>query len=295
MSVQVFAELAIAGLGAGAIYSMIAMGYNVIFATSGVLNFAQGEFYMLGTMIGVLLYVTVGLPVGLALVATVAAVAVLAALEHPLAVQPAARSGEEAFGWVVATFGFSILLSSGTAMLMGPKLRPFPDIVDLGTWHVGGVRIDGYRISMVLVAVVTAVALMTWLARSATGQALNAIHEDQDAAKLRGIPVRRLSVLSFAVGGAVVALIGFLSAPLTTASATVGLTMGLKGFIAAALGGIPSIKGALVGGLLLGLIETFSTHWAGGSFRNASVFAVLVLVLAVRPVGLFGRGSVRAV
>lgn len=295
MNGQLFAELVIAGLGTGAIYSMIAMGYNIIFATSGVLNFAQGEFYMLGTMIGVLLYVSVGLPAVVALVATIAVVALLAALEHPLAVRPASRSGEGAFGWVIATFGFSIVLSSATAMLMGAKLRPFPEIIDLGRWDIGGVVVDGYRMSMIVVACVTALALGQWLSRSSVGQALNAIHEDPEAAQFRGIPVSRLATLSFAVGGAIVAMIGFMSAPLTTASATVGLTMGLKGFIAAALGGIPSIKGALVGGLLLGLVETFSTHVAGGGFRNVSIFAVLVIVLAVRPVGIFGRGSVRAV
>lgn len=295
MSLKLFAELLVSGLGVGAVYSLVAIGYNVIFATTGVLNFAQGEFFMLGTMVGVFLYVSLGLPVLVALAVTVVVVALIGALEEPLALRPAARSGEGAFGWVISTFGFSIILASGTALLMGAQIRPFPPVLDVGTFEVGGVVIDGYRMLIVAVALVIGALLHIFLQRTPTGQALGAIHQDREAAQLRGIPVGAMAILSFAIGTGIVGLTGFLVAPLITASASVGLLFGLKGFIAAALGGIPSIKGAVLGGLILGPAEVFGAHFAGGGFRNATVFAVLILVLAVRPAGIFGRDSVRAV
>lgn len=295
MSVQLFVELLLSGLGVGAVYSLVAIGYNVIFATTGVLNFAQGEFFMLGTMVGVFLYVSLGLPVALALVLTVAFVAAIGALEEPLALRPAAKSGEGAFGWVISTFGFSIVVAAGTALLMGASIRPFPPVLDVGTHEIGGVFVDGYRMLIVGVALVVGLGLHLFLQHTPTGQALGAIHQDRDAAQLRGIPVGSMAILSFALSAGIVALVGFLVAPLITASAGVGLLFGLKGFIAAALGGIPSIKGAVLGGLLLGPIEVFGAHFAGGGFRNATVFAVLILVLAIRPAGIFGHDSVRAV
>lgn len=295
MSPTLFVELLLSGLGVGAVYSLVAIGYNVIFATTGVLNFAQGEYFMLGTMLGVFFYVSLGLPVVLALVATVLVLSVIGALEEPLAVRPAAKSGEGAFGWVISTFGFSIVMVALTALMMGARIRPFPPILDLGRHDIGGVVVDGYRMFIVAVALVVGLAMHLFLQHTPTGQALGAIHQDRDAALLRGIPVTAMAVLAFAIGGGVVGLVGFLVAPLITASASVGLMFGLKGFIAAALGGIPSIKGAVLGGLLLGPVEVFGAHFAGGGFRNATVFAVLILVLAIRPAGIFGRESVRAV
>lgn len=288
-------ELLLSGLGVGAVYAIVAMGYNVEFATTGVLNFAQGEFFMLGTMIGVVLAVALDLPVVVALVVTLAVVALIAAVEEPLAVRPASRSGQGAFGWVIATFGFAIVLSSTTSLVLGSTVRTFPPALELGTIEVGEVVVDLYRMFLVALAAAAAVALHLLMVRTPVGLALSAVHQDREAAQLRGLAVGRLAILAFAIGGGVVALGGFLAAPVTTASATIGLTIGLKGFIAAALGGIPSIRGALVGGLLLGVIETVGGHVAGGGYRNLVIFAVLILVLVVRPAGLFGRGDVRAV
>ncbi|MFN3215886.1 MAG: branched-chain amino acid ABC transporter permease [Acidimicrobiales bacterium] len=295
MSIEEFLTLAVPGLTAGAIYALLAMGYNVIFATTGVLNFAHGEMFMVGTMAGVLLYGDAGLPLGVALGLTLMIAATLGAAEERLAVRPALARSHTALGWVLSTLGVAIILRSAFALAYGPDLRRFPDILPSDTFEVAGALMSAEQIGLIVLAIVVAVVLDTTLKHTANGQALGAVAQDAEAASLRGLPVSALSVASFAIGSAIAALTGFFAAPITGAFPTVGFAFALKGFVAAAVGGIPSIKGALVGGLLLGLVESFGGDLFGAGYRDAVVFATLLAILALRPAGLFGHGQVRAV
>jgi branched-chain amino acid transport system permease protein len=284
-----------AGLTTGAIYALVALSYNVIFGASGVLNFAQGGLLMVGAMTGAYLYGQHGWPVGVALLIAVAVGSVTAAIEEKVAVRPALSRGQGAIGWVVATLGFSVVLQAGVSIWLGPDSRPFPAIVSQTPHHLGGAVFTDEQLLLVLTALAVGFILDRFYRRTRVGWALTAISHDQEAAAMRGIPVARLSLAAFALGGALAALTGFLAAPLVGASPTQGFGFALSGFVAAAAGGIPDLRGAVIGGFLVGIVEAAGVTWIGPEYSNVMVFGLLLVVLAVRPQGLFGRRAVRLV
>jgi branched-chain amino acid transport system permease protein len=294
-TVDKYTGLIIAGLTTGAIYALVAVSFNVIFSATGVLNFAQGELFMAGAMLCALLYNDRGISAPLALVITVAAVAAIAVLEERLAVRRALRAGRGAMGWVLATLGFSIVMASTFSLLFGPDIRQPRGLFSDKPQTVLGITYSNQQLSLVVVAVLVAIGLAAFYRSSTTGVAMRALAQDPEAASMRGIPVSALGAVAFAISGAVVGAAGFLSAPVVGAYPSMGFIFALQGFIAAALGGIPSIKGALVGGLLLGVIGSFGADYIGAGYRTALIFAVLIVVLVIRPAGLFGRLTARAV
>jgi branched-chain amino acid transport system permease protein len=283
------------GLAVGSIYALVAMSYNVIFATTGVLNFAQGQLVMVGSMVGVLLFASLGWNPLIALLVTVAVGAVIGALEERIAVRPAKARVGHALGWILATLGVAIVLEAVVGLVLGSDIRTMPDFVWAKPVFVLGVAVLPHRVLLFVIAVGLAVILSGFYRKTLLGRALRATEENRRAASLRGIPVDRVSMLSFAIGGGMAALTGFLAAPITGAYATVGVLFALKGFIAAVIGGIPDIRGALVGGLILGLVEQTAAYYIGPGYRLAAVFAVLLIMLAVMPGGIFSSRSVRAV
>lgn len=288
-------QIVIVGLTSGALYALVAMSYNIIFATTGILNFAQGQLLMAGTMVGVWLYSDQQWPLFVALLATMAAGAVLAVVEDRLAIRPALKHGHGAMGWVLATLGFGIVLQSGFSLLMGPTARAFPRIIDESPHRIAGAVWNKQQLLLVVTALVVGVALFVFYNRTLIGRALGAIAQDPEAAQIRGIPVVSMASMSFAISGALIAATGFLAAPIIGAAPSIGFDLGLKGFIAAALGGIPHIKGAVFGGFVLGLIEALGADWIGPGYRTTVVFAVLIVILALKPAGVFGRLAVRRV
>lgn len=287
--------LLVAGLTSGAVYALVAMSFSVIFATTGVLNFAQGELFMVGAMLCAVLVGDAGLPVVLALLVTVVATSVLAVVEERLAVRPALKQGRGAMSWVLATLGFAIVLSAVFALVLSPRIRQPPPILDDSPRSMLGVTISLQQLSLIVTAVLVAGLMALFYRRSLVGVAMRAVAQDAEAASMRSIPVSGLGAASFAVSGAVVGLTGFLSAPLFGAYPSMGFAVALQGFIAAAVGGITSIKGAFVGGIALGILEAYASSVIGAGYRTAILFAVLIVVLAVRPAGLFGRLTARAV
>jgi branched-chain amino acid transport system permease protein len=290
-----YTGLIVAGLTAGAIYAMVAVSFNVIFAATGVLNFAQGDLFMAGAMLGALLYGEKGISAPIALIITAIAVACIAVVEERLAVRRAMQAGQGAMGWVLATLGFSIVLASVFALTLGPDIRQPPSMFDSTPRRVLGIAFSNQQLSLVLTALLVAGILYWFYQRSTTGVAMRALSQDAEAASMRGIPAARLGSLAFAISGVVVGVAGFMAAPVVGAYPSMGFAFALQGFIAAAVGGIPQIKGALIGGLALGIIESFGAHYIGAGYRTTLVFAVLIVVLAVKPAGLFGRLSARAV
>jgi branched-chain amino acid transport system permease protein len=285
----------ISGLGLGSVYALIAISYNIIFASTNVLNFAQGDLVMCGTFAALLALTTFHVPpiAGVAFAVVVGMVVGIA--EERLAVRPALRRHRSATGWVLATLGVSIILEALSSLVFGVRLQFVPDFVTAAPIRIGGLILIPQLLVIVACSVVIAV-LLRWFYRSTRlGQALGAIAQDRDAAALRGIPVTWLAALAFGLGAGVAAFAGFLTAPLTGAYPTVGLLFAFKGFIAAALGGIPGISGALVGGLLLGILEVFATRFVGANLQIPVIVLALLLLLAVRPLGLIPSSSVREV
>ena len=287
-------NILLSGLSIGGVYALIALAYNVVFMTTNVLNLAQGALLMSGAMLGVLFYSRFGWPWYAALIVTVVAGGILALIEYFVAVRASLRGNSE--GWIISTFAFALLLQALFALGMHNQVQSFPDLlpnVPLAT--LGGIRIIPQQIGMIVCALAVAGLLSLLIRRTLFGKALSAIAQDRDAAALRGIPIQRLSLLAFAAGGAIATFAGFLAGPITSAYPSMGLTFALYGFIAAVIGGMPRIDGALAGGFILGIIETVTAYLFDPSYKDLVALVAVLALLAIRPAGLLGRGTLRRV
>jgi branched-chain amino acid transport system permease protein len=291
-----FVNATIRGVQIGAMYALVAVGLNITYATTNIFNFAHGEMVMVGAVMGVILWVSFGVPVLLALLGAVVIAAVLGALTERIAVRPVAHMRESA-GWVLATFGVAIIVRQSFEIAVTRRpgstdTRAFNAFLPAPFDHVrhyGRILINPTRVLPVVVLVVVLLALVWFLRRTDVGRALGAVADDREGAALRGLPVNGLSMLAFAVGAAIAALGGFVTGPILQASVTVGFGLTLKGFIAATIGGIPEIGGAAVGGMVLGLAEQYTVQYLDGSLQEPLVLGLLLLVLTLRPQGLLGR------
>lgn len=292
-----------AGIATGSIYAFIAVGSNVIFSASGVLNFAQGGYFMLGGMLGVFGVVTLGLPVLLSLAIVLAVVTILGLIQERMTVRPALKyAHQEGVGlsgtlaWLLGTFAVGLLIEAVTSLTMGGDLRAFPAIVPVGQIDLG---VFGSVTHQSLLLIISAALLTTFvgtaLNRTLPGQSMRALAFDPEAANIRGIPANTLSALAFGGGAAMAALGGFLGGPSLGASSSLGLLLLLKGFIAAVLGGMPSVKGALFGAYLLGVLELFIVEFIGAGYRNVALFSIIVVILVLRPRGIFAQAEARVV
>lgn len=287
-------ETLIRGAQAGSIYALVAMGLNIVFATTNVFNFAHGELVMIGALAGVLLWTEAGWPVFVALVAVVILAGILGGVTEVVAVRPAVKSSAASV-WVLATFGMAIVLQTTTTMWLTrepgtPPSRPFPSFWP-GPGHIDvlGLHLSVARIVLIPLAIAVAFGLI-WLLRSTSlGRGLGAVADDRDAAALRGLPVSRLAVTAFVLGGGIAGFAGFVAGPVTGASVDTGLALTLSGFMAAAIGGIPHIGGALIGGLVLGTVEQVAVTYGDSQLQAPVSLAAVLIVLMLRPQGIVGR------
>jgi branched-chain amino acid transport system permease protein len=287
-----FLQFFSSGLTVGAVYALVALGFTLIYNASDVINFAQGEFVMLGGMSTVFLALA-GVPLPLAaLIAVIVTVAIGLAL-HRLAIEPA--HGASAVALIMITIGASIFLRGTAQVVFDKRFHSLPHLVGTDPIHVGGAAILPQ--SLVVLAGSAVIVLMLWLFvdRTLLGKALIATAANRLAARLVGIDTRRIIGLSFAVSAAIGAVAGILITPITLTSYDVGTMLALKGFAAAMLGGIGSAIGAVAGGLLLGMLEAFSAGYLSSKYKDAVAFVVILAVLFAMPQGLLGRGKVERV
>jgi branched-chain amino acid transport system permease protein len=281
-----------AGLTVGAIYALVAVGYNLIFVATGVFNFAQAQFVMLGTFIAYFFMVTVGVPWPVAIVGGVAIGFLGGMVEERIAIRP--LQGRGMHGELVTTLGVAVLLDGLAVRLWGSD----PLFVTFGSSRpldVLGGRLFVSDLTLIVLGVVLALGAELVLTRTIWGRMNLATAEDRDAARLRGINVGRLSLLAFGLAGALCMGMGVFVAAKTTALASLGDAFAIKGFVALAIGGFGSQKGALVGGMTAGLVEAVSARYLNASWQDISVFILLLVVLMVRPTGLFGEKEQRVV
>jgi len=283
------AQFAVAGLKNGAIYALIALGFTIVYASTGILNFAQGEFYMLGGMVAVWALRSLGLPllaaVPLAVIATVA----VGALVERLALRP--RRSEPALVLIIITIGVSMVLQSLARHLFGPDEVALPPFTPGPSLRLFGAAVERQTL---WVWGLTALALLVlWFLYTKTrfGLAMRATAVSHDASRLVGIDTARVVLVTFALAAAFGALAGVAVAPLTQTAYDVGARMGLKGFAAAILGGLGGPVAAVVGGLALGLIESLSVAFISSTYKDAIALVVLLAVLFLKPSGLFGRAG----
>ncbi len=287
-----FLQLLFAGIAQGAIYALIAYGFNVTYWTLKVVNFAHGSCLMIAVMLSLTVH-RAGLPIALAMVCGIAATALLVAVLERIAVRPAMERGG-GMGWVVSTLGAAVVLQALASLIWGTQAMAFPPFLFESTDYV---EIAGVQVSLQLVLVcVAALAVMLGMEAmvrfSIWGKVLRAAAFDPESARLRGIPVRRVVVLSFVVSGALAGLAGVLVAPISGIEPAFGLNLMIKGFAAAVVGGLGSSVGALAGGLVVGIIELFVGGYISSAWRNGVVFMLLLMTLMMRPQGVLGRKTV---
>jgi branched-chain amino acid transport system permease protein len=293
---EFFLQLVFAGVCVGAAYALIAMGLSLTFWTTNTLNFGQGSLLMLGAVASTSL-IAKGLPAGVALPLALLITGTLMIMVERVAIRPLLKSGES-MGWVVSTLGFGLFAQGFVAKFFGSQAIAVPPLVfDSMTFlSIVGIQVSAQSLSVLVVSLVLMVAMESFLRRSAWGRAVRAVAHDADAASLAGIPVRRVVVVSFIASGVLAGLAGILLSQINgTVDPGFGFNLMVLGFVAAVFGGMGSIQGAMVGGMVLGLIEKLVGGYVSTAFEHAMAFAILMVILATRPQGLFGRAEVTKV
>lgn len=289
-----------AGLAVGAVYAIVAFGYNLSFTTSGVLNFATAHTTMVGTFVAAWALTDQGLAVPLVILVCVLVGAVLGLVVELTAVAPLKsfrlrRSAGGGHGELVTTVGASTIITGFAFIIWGSdpvKVPLFEN--DLRISLLGG-DVRKSDVAVIVTALVLGLALHFWTRRSRLGLASLAQSEDRDAAMLQGINVRFLSMSGFVLAGALGSGVGLVVGAKTLAVVGFALVLAIKGFVALTLGGVGSQLGALIGGLSLGVGEVMTARWLGSDYRSLSIFVVFLLVLLLRPQGLFGTREGRTV
>jgi branched-chain amino acid transport system permease protein len=291
LSAQLLQSL-FSGLTVGAIYALVALGFAIIYNASRVINFAQGEFVMIGGMAAAV-FVDAGLPLPLSIVVAVGLGMLVGLLLEKLAVEPA--RGAPVVTLIIITIGASILLRGLAALVWDKKIRPLPAFSGEAPLMIGGATLLPQTL-WVLGTTLAAVAALWWFFnRTLSGKAMLAVSHNRLAAQLVGISVRRVLLVSFGLSAALGALAGTLIAPISFTAWDVGVMLGLKGFAAAMLGGIGSGPGAVAGGLALGLIEALGAGYLSSAYKDVFAFVVLLAALVFLPNGLAGRGAAERV
>lgn len=280
-----FLQLTVAGLSQGSIYALAAIGFVAVFTVGGVINLAQGEFSALAGLVA-FSAVARGLPMAAAAVLAVATVVVVAVVMERLVVRPV--KALTTLVSIILTLGVSTTLKAAMLLLWGPDSKGLRPITDR-QFDLGGVTVRSQELWVFGVAAAIALAVYWFYERTITGKALRACAEQPVAARLVGISLGGASLISFMLAGSVGAVAGVLASPLFFTSWESGLVLGLKGFVAATLGGLVSIEGAIAGGLLLGVLENLIAGYGDTGLRDAVAFVVLIVVLILRPGGVFGR------
>ena len=278
----------ISGLNLGSIYALIALGYTMVYGIAKMLNFAHGDIIMVGAYSVIVSAVTLKLPPIVAILIAVVVCAVLGVTIEFLAYRPLRQSPPLAV--LITAIGVSYLLQNLALLIFGPEQKSTPALFDLPSLTLGGVTVDGITLLTLGVTAAIMVGLTLFINLTRMGKAMRAVSEDRDAAELMGISVNKTITITFAIGSALAAVASvFFGATYTYIKPTTGSMPGIKAFTAAVFGGIGSIPGAMLGGILLGLIEQLSKVYISTLWSDAVVFGVLVLVLVFKPAGLLGK------
>ena len=283
-----FIQTLISGLSLGSIYALIALGYTMVYGIAKMLNFSHGDILVIGAYAGVGAVAQLGLPPVLAVLLSVLVCVLLGVLIEHLAYKPLRQA--PSLSVLITAIGVSYLLQNLALLIFGSQQKAYPTILTLPTLQLGPVSIEGVTILTLVTTAVIMLALTFFVNKTKLGKAMRAVSEDKAAASLMGISVNRTITLTFAIGSALAAFASiFYGMTYVYIKPTTGAMPGIKAFTAAVFGGIGSIPGAMLGGILLGLIEQFSKTYISTLWADAIVFAVLVLVLVVKPTGLLGK------
>jgi branched-chain amino acid transport system permease protein len=282
-------QLVVNGLALGSIYALVALGLLLIFNTVQIVNFAQGQLLMVGAFIGVTGAVTNELPIGVAWAITVVAMGLIGIAFMVLVYFP--LRGRPAFLVILTTIAMGIVLENLALIIWGPLPVSLPSPVRRPPLRFAGVVISMHQLFIFATLMTVLLIQYLFLTKTRFGILMQATSQDLHTARLVGIPVARTIAVAFAFGAVLSGIAGLLVAPIFLAEPTMGGSLGLKGFVVSVIGGFGNLPGAVIGGLFLGLIETFGARYVSSNFRDAYAFIVMIAVLVAWPRGLFGEKS----
>src|ERR1700674_3923248 len=280
-------QLLFTGIGVGSIYALVALGFVLIYRATNVVNFAQGDFAMLGAFAMVVLAIDLELPYWLSIVITLILLAGFGALFN-LGVYYPLRN-RSFLPVIISTIGASILLENGVLSAYGPRPQSLPSIVDLQGFSIGDVFFDSQYIVILGVTIVMVALQYLFFERTLLGKKMQATSQDKEMASLLGIPVALMIMITFMYSALLGGLAGVLVAPVLFVTVGMGSSIALKAFAASIIGGFGDVTGAIVGGLALGVIETFGAAYISVPYKDAFAFLMLFAILLVRPQGIFGE------
>jgi branched-chain amino acid transport system permease protein len=287
-------QILISGLSAGSIYALAAVGFTLLWQASQTINFAQGEFIMLPAFFVLALSVNMGLPLPLAIIfAIFLSVLILGALFKKVIVEPMMSHGT--LPLVIATIALGILLKEAVKEFYSPLGQPFPSLFPHDVVSIFGAKVGLPDIANFVIAMGTIVGLQLFLSRTRTGRSMQATAQNPDVAQILGVDIKRMVMYTFLINGALAAIASILITPIYLAKFSNGEVLGLVAFIAAIVGGFNQIRGALVGGLLIGVIDNLAAAYVSAEYRQAVPMVLLILVILIRPQGLLGTSEGRTV
>ncbi|MBI3727772.1 MAG: branched-chain amino acid ABC transporter permease [Burkholderiales bacterium] len=295
---EILLQLVFSGIALGMIYAVIAFGYQLTFATSGTLNFGQGEALMLGALVGLSVVGNVHGGPYMNYWVMIPIVLLFGGLQGMvvewIGVRPAIKIKSE-FGWIMSTIALAIIFKNVAENIWGKDDLTFPSPLSAAPFQVFGANVQAMQVVVVLGALAMMLAVEFFNRKSIYGKAVVATSNDRDAAGLMGINTSMVITFSYALSSATAAFAGVLVAPLTLTGATMGSALGLKAFAVAIIGGLTSGVGAIVGGLILGIAETLTGFYISTGYKEVPGLVLLLLVLAVKPAGLFGKAAIKKV
>jgi branched-chain amino acid transport system permease protein len=288
-----FIQLLVSGLATGAIYALVAVGFSLLWQTSQTINFAQGEFVMLPAFF-ILAAMNAGAPFWLAVLIGIAlSVVVLGWLFKVVIVDPMLKYG--VLPLVISTIALSLFLKEAAKDFYSAQAQPFPTLVPATDLEVFGAVVSTQSLAVLLVAIVTVLALHLLLHKTRLGRSMQATAQNPTLARILGIPVQRMVLYTFLLNGVLVAIASILITPIYLAKFTNGEVLGMAAFLAAIIGGFNQVRGAILGGLILGVLDNLSAVYISSQYRGAFPLLILIAVILLRPHGLLGRAEERSV
>lgn len=286
-----FIQQLVNGLSLGAIYALIALGYTMIYGIINLINFAHGDIMMVGAYVGFFSITVLGSNIWVAMIFAMVTCAILGVLIEKIAYKPLRNSTRIAA--LITAIGMSLLLEYTTLYFLSAQQRVFPDSAfPIKSYHILGLIISNKDIFIIVSAIILMIILQFIVKKTKTGKAMRAVSVDPEAAVLMGISVDKTISTTFAIGSALAAAAGVMvGVYYNTINPLMGIIPGLKAFVAAVLGGIGIIPGAMVGGFVMGVLETMVSGYGSSLYRDAVAFGVLILILLIKPTGLFGKNT----
>ncbi|MEH6940659.1 branched-chain amino acid ABC transporter permease [Bacillus sp. JJ722] len=284
-------EQLINGLTLGSIYAIVALGFTLVFGVLGIINMAHGEIFMVGAFIGVMITGVLGWPLWVAFIVAVVITAIMGYMLERFALRPLrGKQGVSHLAPLISTIGVSMFLENLSHHLFGSGNHPFRNSFSEIHFEIGSITIYLVQIGIFIISVALMMALSYWLQRTKAGKALRATAENLETASILGVDTKKIIILTVIIASAMGGIAGILvGMAFNSVNPQMGLSIGLKGLAIIILGGMGNVKGAMVGGLLLGLAETFIVAYGDSGYRDAVAFIIIIFILLLRPQGIFGQ------